>query len=138
MYYKYLHHDLPLYLQNWRIMFKHEVHSHDTRDKNKIYTYKVKHAFAQKCLRHSLPLLLNNLPEIVKKNLSHIVHRDLPSMLNCIFFTKLSSSMYYTRLLCMYATLRIKNHLPTLCCMYTYISTYLYLYLLIYLIKMVP
>ena len=25
-YYKYLHHDLPFYLQNWRIMFKHEVH----------------------------------------------------------------------------------------------------------------
>ena len=50
-------------------MFKHEVHSHDTRDKNKIYTYKVKHAFAQKCLRHCLQLLLNNLPEIVKEKL---------------------------------------------------------------------
>ena len=68
-YYKYLHHDLPFYLQNWRFMLKHEVHSHDTRDKNKIYTYKVKHAFAQKCLRHSLSLLLNNLPEIVKEKL---------------------------------------------------------------------
>ena len=43
-------------------MFKHEVHSHDTRDKNKIYTYKVKHAFAQK-------LSLNNLSEIVKEKL---------------------------------------------------------------------
>ena len=53
-------------------MFKHEAHSHDTRDKNTIYTYKVKHAFAQKCLRHSLPLLLNNLPEKVKeKHISH-------------------------------------------------------------------
>ena len=53
-------------------MFKHEVH-HDTRDNNKIYTYKVKHAFVQKFLRHSLPLLLNNLPEIVKEIfISHI------------------------------------------------------------------
>ena len=68
-YYKYLHHDLPFYLQNWRIMFKHEVHSHDTRENNKIYIYEVKDAFAQKCLRHSLPLLLNNLPEIVKEKL---------------------------------------------------------------------
>ena len=51
-------------------MFKHEVHSHhNTRDNNQIYTYKVKHAYAQKCLRHSLPLLLNNLPEIVKEKL---------------------------------------------------------------------
>ena len=38
-------------------------------DNNKIYTYKVKHAFEQKCIRHSLPLLLNNLPEIVKEKL---------------------------------------------------------------------
>ena len=50
-------------------MFKHEVHSHDTRDNNKIYTYEVKHAFAQKCLRHSLPFLLNNLPELGKEKL---------------------------------------------------------------------
>ena len=50
-------------------MSKHEVHSQDARDNNKINTYKVKHAFAQKCLRHSLLLLLNNLPEIVKEKL---------------------------------------------------------------------
>ena len=50
-------------------MFKHEVHSHDARDNTQIYTYHLKHAFAKKCLRHSLPLLLNNLPEIVKEKL---------------------------------------------------------------------
>ena len=64
-------------------MFIYEVHSNDTREKNKIYTYQVKHAFAKKWLRHSLPVFLNNLPEIVKeKTFSHIVHRDLSSMLN--------------------------------------------------------
>ena len=67
-------------------MFKYEVHSHDSRDKDKIYTYQVKHAFAKECLRYSLPLLLNNLPEIVKENVSHTVHRDLPSMLKCISY----------------------------------------------------
>ena len=51
-------------------MFKHEVHSNDTRDTNKIYTYKIKPPFAQKCLRHCLPLLLKNLPEIVKETLT--------------------------------------------------------------------
>ena len=50
-------------------MFKYEIHSHDTREKKLIYTYQVKHAFAKKCLRHSLPLLLNNLHEIVTENL---------------------------------------------------------------------
>ena len=47
-------------------MFKYERHSHDTRDKNNIYSYQVKHSFAKKCLRHSLPLLLNNIHKIVK------------------------------------------------------------------------
>ena len=50
-------------------MFKYEVHGHDTRDKHKIYTYQIIHNFAKKCLRHNLPLLLNNLPEIVKEKL---------------------------------------------------------------------
>ena len=50
-------------------MFKHEVHTYDTRDNNEMYIYKTKHAFAQKCLRHSLPFLVNNLPEIVKEKL---------------------------------------------------------------------
>ena len=59
-------------------MFKYEVHGHDTRDKNTIYTYQINHDFAKKCLRHNLPLFLNNLPEIVKEKLiCHIVHRDL-------------------------------------------------------------
>ncbi len=52
-YYTYLHNDLPVYLQNWRIMFNYEVHNHDTRVKTKIYTYKIKHEFAKKCLRHN-------------------------------------------------------------------------------------
>ena len=51
------------------LCFKYEVHGHDTNDKNKIYTYQIKHDFAKKCLRHNLPLLLNNLPEIVKEKL---------------------------------------------------------------------
>ena len=61
-------------------MFKYEVHSHDTRSTNIIYTYQMKHDFAKKCLRHNLPLLLNNLPDKVKENITHIVYRDLPSM----------------------------------------------------------
>ena len=40
-----------------------------TQETNKIYTYQIKHEFAKKCLRHNLPLLLNNLPEKVKQKL---------------------------------------------------------------------
>ena len=71
-YYKYLHNDLHCYLQNWWFVFKYEVHSHDTRDNNKIYTFQIKHDFAKKCLKLNLPLLLNNLPEIVNETfMSH-------------------------------------------------------------------
>ena len=91
-------------------MFKHEVHSHDTRDNNNIYTYKVTHAFAYKCIRHSLFIFL--------------------------FFTKLSSSMYYAKLLCMYAKLRIKSHLSTLCCVYLYVLISIFTYT--YILKIVP
>ena len=38
--------------------------------KNEIYTYKTKHEFAMKCLRHNLPFLLNNIPTIVKEKLN--------------------------------------------------------------------
>jgi len=35
----------------------------------------------QKGIRNNLPLLLNNLLEVVKR-ISHIEHKNLPSMLN--------------------------------------------------------
>ena len=60
-YYKYLHYNLSVYLQNWRIIFNYDMHNYDTRIKNERYTYKTKHKFAKKCLRHNLPFLLNNI-----------------------------------------------------------------------------
>ena len=67
-------------------MFKYEVHSHDTRAKNKIYTYQMRHDFARKNLSHNVPLLLNDLSEIVKEDISHMVHRDFRNMLNYISY----------------------------------------------------
>jgi len=67
-------------------MFIYEVHSHDTRDTNKIYTYKIKPPFAQKCLMHSLPLLLNNLPEIVKEKLFSYSTQGFVKYVKCISY----------------------------------------------------
>ena len=69
-FYKYSHNSLPVYLQNWRIIFNYDIHNYDTRIKNEICTYKTKHEFAKKCLRHNLPFLLNNIPTIVKEKLN--------------------------------------------------------------------
>ena len=49
---------------------------------------KVKHAFAQKCLRHSLPLLLNNLPEIVKEKLISHSTQGFAKYVKLYFFYK--------------------------------------------------
>ena len=70
-------------------LFKYEVHGHDTRDKNKIYTYQIKHDFAKTCLRHNLPLLLNNLPEIAKEKLMSHSNQGLCKLCKTVFLTKL-------------------------------------------------
>ena len=116
-------------------MFKREVHSHDTRNKHKIYTDKVKHALAQKSLRHSLPLLLNNLPEIVKEKLiSHSTQGFAKYVKLYLLQSYQVACTMQDCYVCMYATIRIKNHLPTLCCMYTY----LYIFTYTYILKIVP
>ena len=74
-YYKYLHDNLPAYLQNWKLIPNDNVHTHDTRIKNELYTFRAKHEFAKKCLRHNLPLIVNNIPDIVKEKLiTHILN----------------------------------------------------------------
>ena len=69
-YSKYLHNNLPIYLQNWRIIFNFYIYNYDTRIKNEIYTYKTKHEFARKCLWYNFPFLLNNFPTIVNEKLN--------------------------------------------------------------------
>ena len=68
-YYKYLHDNLPAYLQNWKLIPNDNVHTHDTRIKNELYIFRAKHEFAKNCLRHNLPFIVNNIPDIVKEKL---------------------------------------------------------------------
>ena len=70
-------------------MFKYDVHGHDTTDKNKIYTYQIRHDFAKKCLRHNSQLLLNNLSEIVKEKLMSHSTLGFVKYVKLFFFTKL-------------------------------------------------
>ena len=63
---------MPAYLQNWKLIHNDSVDAHDTRIKNELYTFRAKHEFAKKCLRHNLPLVVNNIPDIVKeKRITH-------------------------------------------------------------------
>ena len=68
-YFKYLNKTLPAYLQSWSIISNAAIHNHDTRTKSELSLYREKHEFAKKCLRHNLPLTLNNTPSIIKDKL---------------------------------------------------------------------
>ena len=70
LYYNYSHYNVPIYFQKWKLFPNCDVHKHDTRNKHELYTYRIKHEFAKKCLRHNLPLILNNNPHTVKDKIS--------------------------------------------------------------------
>lgn len=57
---------LTVYLQNWMIISNNEIHNYETRTQNKMYTYKTKQEIGKKCIMHNWPLLLNNIPDIIK------------------------------------------------------------------------
>ena len=70
LYYNYSHNDVPIYFQNWTLIPNCNVHKHDTRNKHELYTYRVKHEYAKKCLKHNLPLILNNISHLVKEKIN--------------------------------------------------------------------
>ena len=69
LYYKFIHNNLPPYIQQWQIKQNTNIHHHYTRNQNKFYIAGTKHAFAKQCLRHNLPNTLNATPQIVKDKL---------------------------------------------------------------------
>ena len=66
LYYNYTHNDVPIYFQILELIPNCNVHKHDTRNKHELYTYRVKHEYAKKCIIHNLPLILNNISQLVK------------------------------------------------------------------------
>ena len=65
-YYKFMHKQLPAYLQNWLINKNMYIHNHLTHKHNKIHTFRTQHEFAKKCLKYNLPHIINNTPDILK------------------------------------------------------------------------
>ena len=52
-YFNYLHKDLPNYFQSWNLIPNYDIHTHDTRIKHEICTYRTRHEYAKKCLRYN-------------------------------------------------------------------------------------
>ena len=55
----------PGYLDNFDFTQNHQLHKNYTRSSNNFHTLKIKHIFATKCLRFSLPTLSNNTPQCI-------------------------------------------------------------------------
>ena len=66
LYYKFNEGSLPVYLQHWDVTSNVHVHNYNAREFGCIHTFKVKHEFANKCLKYNLPKLINDTPQIVK------------------------------------------------------------------------
>ena len=67
--YKFIHNNLPPYIQQWQIKQNTNIHNHYTRNQNEFYIVGTKHAFAMQCLKNNLPNTLNATPQIVKDKL---------------------------------------------------------------------
>ena len=63
---------LPHHFINMNFKMNNEVHHYSTRILTKLHVSKVKHSFAKRCIRYSLPNLINQSPTcITDKLLTH-------------------------------------------------------------------
>ena len=53
------------YLLNLNVIPNYNIHGHDTRKATNILTSVTRHQFAKKCLKYSLPHIINDTPELV-------------------------------------------------------------------------
>ena len=60
LYYKHVHVTLPVYLQNLPNILNKTVHTFNTRMHDNSQTYRARRDFAKRCIRHDIPLLINN------------------------------------------------------------------------------
>ena len=84
-YFKYIHKQLPSYLLNWQITPSINIHNYNTRAKENIHTFRTKHKFAMKCLRHSLPHTINETPDAIKNKIyTHSLHGFIIYIKTCL------------------------------------------------------
>ena len=74
-YHNFIHEKLPKYFLEIPFLANQDIHSHYTRNCRRIHIYQVKHSFAKKCIRHSIPEIINNASaNITDKLTTHSVH----------------------------------------------------------------
>ena len=70
-----LHEKVPKYFLNIPFSTNQNIHNYYTRRQRNIHVYRVKHSFAKKCIRYSIPEIINSAPScITDKLITHSVH----------------------------------------------------------------
>ena len=69
LYHNYLNKLLPHHFINMNLKMNNEVHHYSTRISTKLHVSKVKHSFAKRCIRYSLPNLINQSPSCITDKL---------------------------------------------------------------------
>ena len=65
VYHKFRNNELPVYMQNWPLVTNNEIHRYNTRTATDLHTFKYRHTFAKKSLRHYLVQTIDNTPDNV-------------------------------------------------------------------------
>ena len=102
-YHKYIHIKLPYRFQNFSFVLNENFHGRCTRQRHYIHTNRVYHSFAEKCIRYSVPRLINGtntniydkfythifdgFVQFTKRFLSRIILKTVP--LSTVMFVKL-------------------------------------------------
>ena len=64
-YFKFKNGSLPHYLQSLPLQHNQDVHSHNTRSCKIIHQLNTNHEYAKKCIRNSLPKIINDTPKCI-------------------------------------------------------------------------
>ena len=74
-YHNLVHREVPEYFYQLPLYANHDVHNHYTRQQQNLHICVVKHTFARKCIRYSLPNLINETSsDIIDKVYTHGVN----------------------------------------------------------------
>ena len=80
-YHKYINDKLPAYLQSIPLKQNKSLHEHLTRSHLKLHITRTNHRFAERCIRNSIPLLVNTTPMEIINKIPRIVYTMLEDVL---------------------------------------------------------
>ena len=74
-YFKYSNNMLPKYFDSFKLTQNENIHNHQTRNRNRLHIFFLKHEFAKRFLRNSIIKRINECPPAIKTKVNtHSLH----------------------------------------------------------------